>query len=243
MPRIGVLYPGHSADDDFQRWVLDLGSPCEVRVIHTTIGEDAHREDALRDTGALHRLLEGAAQLRGTVDAATWACTSGSFVFGLHGATEQAARIQDYLGVPTSSTSLSFVAALQDLQLERVAIAASYPEEVAALFADCLMEARITVKRSWGLGIITGAEVGRLTASEVIGLVRENDHPNAVLVPDTAMHTAGLLATLEAAIGKPVLTANQVTVWDALRLAGRTVTRHGCGALFAPKQVPGRSTG
>jgi hypothetical protein len=52
-------------------------------------------------------------------------------------------------------------------------------------------------------------------------------------VPDTALHTARWLDELEAAVRKPVLTANQVTMWEALRLAGRPVRATGPGRLFA----------
>ena len=34
-------------------------------------------------------------------------------------------------------------------------------------------------------------------------------------------------------MGKPVLTANQVSVWEALRLAGRPVRADGHGGLFS----------
>jgi maleate cis-trans isomerase len=37
---------------------------------------------------------------------------------------------------------------------------------------------------------------------------------------------------LEKELGKPVLTANQVSVWEALRLADRRVNAPGLGALF-----------
>jgi maleate cis-trans isomerase len=65
-------------------------------------------------------------------------------------------------------------------------------------------------------------------------MVRENDHPRAeaVLVPDTALHSAAWLGELEAIAGKPVLTANQVSFWKALRLAGDTGAREGLGALL-----------
>jgi maleate cis-trans isomerase len=53
-----------------------------------------------------------------------------------------------------------------------------------------------------------------------------------VLLPDTALHTIGLLDALEERVGKPVLTANQVSVWQGLRLAGGTVAQDGLGALF-----------
>jgi maleate cis-trans isomerase len=54
----------------------------------------------------------------------------------------------------------------------------------------------------------------------------------AVLVPDTAMHTLTCIDALEKALAKPVLTANQVTVWEGLRLAGASRPLPGLGALF-----------
>ena len=70
-------------------------------------------------------------------------------------------------------------------------------------------------------GIITAAEVGTLEPEQVVAMVKAADHPDAeaVLVPDTAMHTLAIVDELEAAVGKPVLTANQVTVWKGLRVA------------------------
>jgi len=89
--RLGFLYPDFSAEDDYPRLAARLHPPVEAVVVHTSIGEDAHRVDALLDTGAAWRLAEGAERLRATgVRAAMWACTSGSFVFGLAGAQEQA---------------------------------------------------------------------------------------------------------------------------------------------------------
>ena len=42
----------------------------------------------------------------------------------------------------------------------------------------------------------------------------------ALLMPDTALHSVGWLDELEQRVGKPVLTANQVTIWAALREMG-----------------------
>ena len=52
-------------------------------------------------------------------------------------------------------------------------------------------------------------------------------------MPDTALHTVEWLTDLEERLGKPVLTANQVSVWEGLRLVGATEPRAGLGALFA----------
>ena len=83
-------------------------------------------------------------------------------------------------------------------------------------------------------GIYTAAEVGTLEPSRVVDMVTAADHPDAeaVLVPDTAMHTLAIIDQLEAAVGKPVLTANQVTVWKGLELLGPVPELPGLGALF-----------
>ncbi|GAB3477689.1 maleate cis-trans isomerase family protein [Nocardiopsis coralliicola] len=235
MTSVGFLYPGYSAEDDYPRFAERLGPGVGLHVVHTLMREDAHRVDALLDVGGADVLSEGARALRTAgVDAAMWACTSGSFVFGWEGAEEQAAGVAAEAGVPASSTSFAFVAAARQLRLSRVAVAATYPEDVAERFAAFLGRAGVEVAAWRGRGIVTAAEVGTLEAGDVLDWVAAGDHPDAeaVLVPDTALHSAEILDDLEARLGKPVLTANQVTVWEGLRLAGDTAPRRGLGTLF-----------
>jgi maleate cis-trans isomerase len=234
-PRLGFLYPAHSAEDDYPRIGARIHPAVEIDVVHTSIGEDAHRVDALEDTGADWRLHDGAAVLREHgVDVAMWACTSGSFVFGLAGARTQAQAVAEFLDVPASSTSLAFAAAARALGLTRVAVAATYPDDIAQLFRRFLADSGVDVVHVGALGIITGVEVGTLDRERVLALANANDHPDAeaILLPDTALHTGAWLNDLEAATGKIVLTANQVTVWQALQLIGRTEPHEGLGTLF-----------
>ena len=46
------------------------------------------------------------------------------------------------------------------------------------------------------------------------------------------MHTLAWIDKLEAAVGLPVLTANQVTVWQGLKLLGDVPRYEALGALF-----------
>lgn len=232
---VGFLYPGYSAEDDYPAFQeLLVGAP-RLRVVHTLMREDAHRVDALLDVGSDEVLAEGARELRkfGVV-AAVWACTSGSFVFGWEGAEEQVRGVGDAAGVPASSTSFAFVHAARRLGVRRVAVAATYPADVAERFVEFLSVGGVEVASLSSRGIVTAAEVGRLAAEEVVEFVAGNDHPDAeaVLVPDTALHSAGVLERLEQRVGKPVLTANQVSVWEGLRLAGALRQWSGLGSLF-----------
>ena len=234
--RIGVLYPGHAAEDDYATLNERLGDRVAFEVVHTAIGEDAHREDALLDMGSRERLLEGARELapRG-VAAVLWACTSGSFIYGWAGARQQVADVQDALGVPVSSTSLAFVSALRALGLIRVAVAATYPADVARRFERFLADGGFEPVNLTSSGIITAAEVGTIPAEGAVALVAAAEHPDAqaVLVPDTALHTIAAIEELEQMAGKPVLTANQVTAWEGLRLTGRPTNVPALGRLFA----------
>ncbi|HEX3591175.1 MAG TPA: maleate cis-trans isomerase [Pseudonocardiaceae bacterium] len=235
MTRIGFLYPGYSAEDDYPTVERLLGGGVETPVVHTLMRTDAHRVDALLDIGGDDVLGDGARELRELgVDAAVWACTSGSFVFGWDGAAAQVAGVSSAAGVPATSTSFAFADALVALGLQRVAVAATYPADVAQRFVDFLARAGVEVVALSCKGIITAAEVGTLGREAVLDFVAANDHPaaQAVVVPDTALHTVAWLDELEARVGKPVLTANQVSVWAGLRLAGDTASRPGLGTLF-----------
>lgn len=237
MPTIGLLYPGHSAEDDYPELEARLDSDLHLPLVHTSVGEDAHRVDALLDLGGPDRLAEGARALveQHSPDVVMWACTSGSFVFGWEGAHQQVAELQAVTGLPTSSTSLAFVAACQALGVRRVAVAASYPQDVAEHFVEFLGHGGVEVTAMGSHGIVTAAEVGRLGETEVVDIVRGADlsgGAEAVLVPDTAMHTLAWLESLEHAAGLPVLTANQVTVWQGLSLLGEVPALDSLGTLF-----------
>jgi maleate cis-trans isomerase len=242
MTTVGLLYPGHGAEDDFPALVDRLrhaqpdGWNVALPLVHTSVDEDAHRVDALMDLGRHERLAEGARTLAAShrLDSLMWACTSGSFVFGWAGAHQQVDQLAQVLGLPTSSTSLAFVSACYALGVTKVSIAASYPHDVAECFVSFLQRADIEVIAMGSYDIHTAAEVGTLTRDQVIALVAKakRDTAEAVLVPDTAMHSLAWVDELEATAGMPVLTANQVTIFEGLRLAGSVPLLPGLGALF-----------
>lgn len=235
---VGFLYPGFSAEDDYPLLERKLGGGVRLPLVHTDMGEDAHRVDALLEMGSTHRLADGLAELsESSPDAVVWACTSASFIYGPEGARRQVEELAEAAGLPVSavsSTSFAFAHAVQALGVRKLAIAATYPDDVAGYFVRFLEASGAEVVQVSGRGIITAAEVGTLEREQVLELARSNDHPgaDAILLPDTALHTVAWLDELEDTVGKPVLTANQVSAWEGLRLAGDTQPRDGLGSLF-----------
>ncbi|GGX86764.1 maleate cis-trans isomerase family protein [Streptomyces anandii] len=240
MTALGILYPGHFAEDDYPRIEQLLGSDIRVDVVHTAIGEGVYRPDALRETGSAGRLAEGVEALRlSGAEAVVWASTAGSFTHGRQGAHDQVRTLARTAGMPASSTSFGFEHALRELGVRRVAVAAAYPQEVTALFTDFLRDAGLEVAAAHSAGVTTAAQVATWGEPEVLELARAADtaEAEAVVLPDTALHTASHLGVLEEELGKPVLTANQVSVWEALRLTDRRVNAPGLGALFTREPI------
>ncbi|MBF6329493.1 aspartate/glutamate racemase family protein [Nocardia transvalensis] len=237
-PTIGFIYPDHAAEDDYPRAAAMLG--VDLRVAHI-YGTDLHAVPELLDLGSPDKLRHGAELLAPhRPSAVVWACTSGSFVYGPQGAREQVRGLAEAAGVPASSTSFAFVEAARALGVSTVAVCASYPDDVATLFVEFLAAEGIRVVSMSSAGIDTAAEVGTLTGARVRELALANDHPDAqaLLIPDTAMHTVAVLPELEAALGKPVLTANQVTIWEGLRLSGHSPGGEpNLGRLFSERLI------
>ncbi|MFE0514099.1 decarboxylase [Streptomyces sp. NPDC058964] len=240
MTALGFLYPGHFAEDDYPRIEQLLGGDIRVDLVHTDSGEGAHRADALRRTGEPERLAAGVDELRRAgVETVVWASTGGSFVYGWEGARDQVRALAQLAGMPASSTSFAFVHAVRELGAGRVAVGATYPAAVTSLFTDFLRAGGVEVTGVRAAGTATAAEAGAWGEEDVLTLARAADDPDAqaVLLPDTALHTAGYVPLLEKALSKPVLTANQVTVWEALRLTDRRVNAPELGSLFTREPV------
>ena len=102
-------------------------------------------------------------------------------------------------------------------------------------FTTFLDEFGIGIERYKALGAPGGQDAFDFDREMMLAEARGVDAPGAgaILIPDTAMAALHLIEPLEEELGKPVLTANQVTLWESLRLAGADHVMPGYGRLFA----------
>lgn len=234
---IGILFPGYSAEDEYPRMERLLGGDIGLPLAHTRLLSDDHTVEAMGAAGDEHVLAEGARELAPHhLDAIMWACTSGSFAYGWEHAKEQAHKLSEVADVPASSTSFAFVEAAQHIGVESVVIAATYPHDLADKFTAFLRNADIDVLGLVSNDITTASAAGEAGKEDVMGFVQRAaarcPDADAILVPDTALHSVDWLRELEAHAAKPVLTANQVTVWHGMKLAGADLVRPNLGTLF-----------
>jgi maleate isomerase len=64
-----------------------------------------------------------------------------------------------------------------------------------------------------------------------------SDDAEAVFMGGNGFRAAGAISRLEAALARPVLTANQVLLWNLLAHVGVSFTIRGYGQLFAKEPL------
>ena len=236
--RIGLLYPDGGGEHEYYEFAeaLDYRVRPYLVVAGLAGGDNSHAPEALQRTADIAALEVAARSLTPLrPDAVTWACTSGSFILGRAYAQAQASAISATTGRPASSTSLAFANALDMLRIDRVGVVATYPEPAANAFVAFLGEFGITVEAMQCLGAPSGRAAYKIPAERVMAVATEinSSQVDAILIPDTAIAMFQSAGQLEAALGKPVISANQATLWDVLRLAGSDLKPSGFGRLLA----------
>lgn len=156
-------------------------------------------------------------------------CTSGSFIHGL--AHEEGLR-QDILqaGAPAAvTTSGALAEAVRALQLQQVSVITPYDADLTDRLVAFLQELGVTVPRSHHLGL--GGGIWRVNYRTVAELILAADTPEseAVFVSCTNLPTYDIIEPLEDRLGKPVLTANQLTIWACLGRMGLPLVGPGRG--------------
>jgi maleate isomerase len=217
---IGVVVPYDFAlDRELWRWVPDDISLHLTRMPYVPLAATMEMAIHLSDPALV---ANGATEVKAVSPLVTaYACTSGSFVGGLAGETALVAAMTE-AGAPAAvTTSGALLTALRHLDITRIATATPYTADITAGLSGFLAEAGFDVVAASGLGLTS--DIRTVPYDVTAQLVRDTDCPGAeaVFISCTNLPTYDVIAPLEAELGKPVLTANQVTMWSALTVAGR----------------------
>jgi maleate isomerase len=164
-------------------------------------------------------------------DRVVLAHTAVSYLTGFGAEPAVIERLEALAGAPASTTARAILDALTHLGARRLALATPYPEAIGAA-ARAYWEAA-------GLEVVAHrqARVDNIYAESedrAYALGRDADDPraDAVLISGTGLPTAGIVEALERALGKPVVTSQAATLWQALRALGIDEPVRGRGRLL-----------
>lgn len=221
--RIGILYPEDGAlDDEYFRM-----APPGVTVHVTRLGEEVKCEvESVQQACSLYRMINP--------DCVTYSSNSGSLWNGVGTDEELMAKMRKGISCPVSTAATAMMRAFQKLGINRIAIASPYWKEINVLLADFLRRSNINVVSLIGPELQSGEAIFSFPPQELYRWAVATDRPEAqaIYLPCTNLRTLEVIEPLEADLKKPVISANQALMWDALHLAGIRQQREGFGRLF-----------
>jgi maleate isomerase len=229
-PRIGLIIPSSNrlAEPQFHTY-----APAGVGV-HVA---------RLRMTGKWRKplaelqksLVETAQALSDTKpDLIVFHCTANSMENGLAHEAAIVETIQSASGCRTITTAQAITDALHHLGIEKLVLISPYVNQTNQHEIQYLSECGFSVVHEHGLALDSDGYIA-VTPQEWIKVVKENSRPDAdgYLLSCTNTRTIEVIEELERALGKPVITSNQATLWACLKKLGIGYSNRRLGGLFA----------
>ncbi|MET9405498.1 decarboxylase [Streptomyces sp. NPDC002935] len=213
---VGVVAPFDFAlDRELWRWVPDDVSLHLTRTPFVLVeaGLDLARLVSEHETlGDAVRALNAVAP-----EVVAYACTSGSFVGGVAGERAMCEAMTRAGALPSLTTSGALLAALEELGARRVA---PYTVSVTESLEEYLAETGITVTERAFMG--PTRHIWKVPYRDVADMARRaaRGAADALFISCTNLPTYDVIPQLEAELRMPVISANQVTMWAALRQLG-----------------------
>jgi maleate isomerase len=249
--RIGVLTPHAAIGPEEEFPAMAPGRlATEVVRIPTEAGRVATGSGPPTTPAGLRALTkplvldEAAKVLADSTDAVGHASTTSAYAVGFDQEAEIVSRLSELLAVPVAATCASAVLGLRALAVERVAL-------VGAPWFDAeLNDLGAAYFRSQGFRVVSSAsaelpqEPDRIASADVVAWTARHvgDDADAVFIGGNGFRAVAAIERLGASIRRPVLTANQVLLWNLLARVDAPFEINGFGQLFAHQPAIGDET-
>jgi maleate isomerase len=228
--RLGLLVPSSNStqEPEFLQMLPPSVSLHVSRLTLSRIDPDATLE-IVAELDKESRKLSDAA-----VDLLVFAATAPSTRMGKGYDAQLIKRMVDATGKPATTAATAMLDAFVTLGVRRVALAAPWSETTNKWVAAFLASHGIEVVSQVAMGVVSNNEVGRLHPQTAFEHGRKADRKeaDAVFLACGNWWTASIVESLEQAVGKPVLTTNNVTVWHALKMLGANASVPRFGQLL-----------
>ena len=229
--KIGLIYPapGWVMEPEFYEMSPEGVITCTTRI---PLLETNREQLSLLGNYAVEasKLLSQA-----PVDVIALGCTSGSFIGGKEYDEKLISELEEKSGgIPCITTSSAVVAALNHLNIKKIAVATPYIQEVNNRGKKYLEESGFEITNFIGMDLLYDREIDNQSLDTVYRLVKEvnTEDAEAVVILCTGLRTIGVLEHLEKDLGKPVISAIQATFWYSLKMMRVNEKIKGFGSLL-----------
>ena len=229
--KIGLLVPSVNTTIEPDFWKL---APEGVAIHVTRLKtERLMTFEALQD---MEKNTESAAAelADAEVDVIAYGCTSGSFLGGHAWNKQIIDKMEKKTGIPSITTTGAMISSLEEKKLKKISVVTPYVSKTNERLKKYLTDGGIEVLDLQAFEILDGFDHASITPWQVYDLVKKADKPEAqgVFVACTQVRAIPVLDSLEEDLGKPVISANQATLWLALKKVGFGGRSGGYGGLL-----------
>lgn len=228
--RIGlvILATDHTTEPDYQRMVASEKIGVYVARIpyaNPTTPENLRRMQPALTAGAGLILPDE------KLDAVCYSCTSASVVIG--DAEIEAAIHAAKPGAPVVTPPMAGVRGLHALAAKKISILTPYTVQTTQPMAAYFAAHGFEIASVMCLGFEDDREMARISPASLVEMAGEaiDDQADALFVSCTALRSALAVVAMEEVLGRPVVTSNQATAWNCLRLCGDDGARPEFGRL------------
>ena len=236
LPAIGLiaLQADETIEQDFRR-IFDWSTLIYVTRVPSATEVTS---DTLQQMAAT---LPAAARLFPTpakFAAVGYGCTSGTTLIG---AKAVAQMLRQGVDTPVVTDPLTAaLAALRALGARRLGLVTPYIDSIAGPVRDAFGAAGIDVCQTLSFGEEVEARVARISPQSIIEAARAAAlGAEAVFLSCTNLRTLGCITALEAELGLPVLSSNQVLAWHMMQTTAITPRKDAPGRLFQSASLAG----
>jgi maleate isomerase len=237
--RIGLLVPSSNSTQE-PEFIQMLPPSVSLHVTRLTLS----RIDPESTVNIVAELEKESRKLAdAAVDIVVLAATAPSTRMGKGYDAQLIKRMEDASGKPATTAATAMLDAFAAYGVRRVALAAAWSETTNKWVADFLEAHGIEVLSQVAMGVVSNNDVGRLHPDTAFEHGRKADRKeaDAIFLACGNWWTASIVERLEQAVGKPVLTTNNMTVWHALKKIGVHETVSGYGRLLREMKPLGKA--
>ena len=233
--RLGIV-GGGVAEGDFPRMIPDgVALYFQKFPMHNPKGRVTCVEDLKQPVNVFADAAELLSRVR--PDAMTLNGTGLSFCGGYGYDKMIIEKMKEKNGnIPTTTSSTSVVNAVNKMGIRKVSLAMPYLEDVAKTALKFFTDNGLQILKYKWLGLPTEVKrMGDVSKEEVYHLARDVDdtHSEAVIISCVELNAIDVIQPLECDLQKPVITSNQATIWNLLRMAGVNEKIQGFGQLLS----------
>ena len=168
------------------------------------------------------------------LDCVVYGCTSGTVAAGYENIKNKINKAKPEAKVTTPSTAA--LNALKKMNIKKISIFTPYSKILNDDVINYFKKENFTVTSNSYFDITNDLDIGKVDQDYLYETLSNMDLGNAdaLFVSCTALPALSIIDKLEKKLKKPVLSSNQVLIWDTLQSIGKNQSIKGFGKLFNP---------